>query len=181
MIEWTAVATLILAAVTLVLGWQAKRQVDLSSEIERHRQSETHILEADPLSVDLVDYHTLDADGHKLLRVRLTAVGDKPVAGITATIRSDEIKSSASVGFGFVPPHENPVLTLPFEPFDLTDHCQVVVESHGLLGQRVIQTYRIRTDRIRGPNTGVPWYLERQEIIPNVEKSKSSVVEYIED
>jgi hypothetical protein len=54
-IDWVAVATLALALVTLWLGWQARAQVALSREIESHRQAETHILEADPLRLELLD------------------------------------------------------------------------------------------------------------------------------
>jgi hypothetical protein len=73
-------------------------------------------------------------------------------------------------------PGDPHILAFRFVPFDLLDSCQVVIESHGLFGQRIIQTYRVRSDRLRSGGPGSQMYLERQEIVPNVEGAKSSVV-----
>ena len=177
-VDLTAVGTFALALATVYLGWQAHAQVVLSGKTEDQRRGETQILEADPLTVELFDTNTRDAEEKPQLRIKATSTGDKPVTAITATIRSDDRAESTSRGQDSLAPGAVAVLTLPFAPFDLLDHCQVVVESHGLLGQRIIQTYRVRTDRIRGDQAGVPWYLERQEIVPSVTGAWSSVVTF---
>jgi hypothetical protein len=179
-LDWVALATFALAIVTAWLGWQARSQIALSREVESHRQAETRILEADPLDVELIDWDTRNAAAQPMLRIRVTAVGDKPVTAITGTIRSDERDESESQGVGSLAPGKPEMFTFRFVPFDLLDHCQIVIESHGLLGQRVIQTYHVRPDRMRDGAPGKPLYLERQEIVPNVDGATSSVVAYTE-
>jgi hypothetical protein len=173
-IDWVAVATFALAGVTVWLGSQARSQIALSREIESHRQAETHILEADPLEVELVDWQTRNAAAEPMLRIRVTAVGDKPVTAITATIRADQQAESESQGVGSLAPGKPELFTFRFAPFELLDQCQIVIGSRGLLGQRVIQTDRVRPDRLRNGTPGKPLYLERQEIVPNVEGATSS-------
>lgn len=179
-LDWVALATVALAAATLWLGWQARSQIALSREVESHRQAETHILEADPLEVELLDWQTRNAAKEPMLRIRVTAVGDKPVTAITATIRSEQQAESESQGVGSLAPGKPEMFTFRFAPFELLDQCQIVIESHGLLGQRIIQTYRLRPDRLRDGTPGKQLYLERQEIVPNVEGATSSVVTYTE-
>jgi hypothetical protein len=144
-----AIATFALAAVTLFLGWQARSQVLLSREIESNRQAETHILEADPLHVELLDWNTRNAADEQRCGFKIRAIGDEQVTAIQARSGRTRPLFSESPGVASLPPGSPDSLEFRWARFDLLDHCQIVIESHGLLGQRVIQTYRLRPDRIR--------------------------------
>jgi hypothetical protein len=174
------VATLTLAGATVWLGIQARSEIRQARLGEVARRSELHILEADPLTAARRPAD-LDKDGQPMWALGLTNDGDRPVTAITATIRSDEIDASESKGRDSLAPGQGHVFRFRLGPYlqyadpathaGLTarvGHCEIVVVSHGLFGQRVLQTFRIRVDRVAANKTLHAWYLTRQEIVPAV-------------
>jgi hypothetical protein len=191
-IDWVAVATFALAVFTAVLALQVKAQVDLSRRSEAERRAEVHILQADPLDAVFGGLEHDPAAQQPILLVDLKSfVGrDRPSLAVTGTIRSDDSPTSQSVSIGIVVPGGQYHLRFRLEPFAryrepsshlgleaAVNHLAVAIESRGLFGQRVIQTYRYRIDRVIA-DTYPQWYMERQEIVPNVAGATSAIVEF---
>jgi hypothetical protein len=191
-IDWVALATFALAVVTGLLVLQVKAQLDLSRTSEAERRGEVHILQADPLDAVFGGHEQDPATQQPILLVNLRPfVGrDRPALAVTGTIRSDDSPASQSIAIGTVVPGGQYALRFRLEPFvgyrdpasqqgmeATVNHLAVVIESRGLFGQRVIQTYRYRLDRVIA-DTYPQWYMERQEIIPNVAGATAVVVEF---
>lgn len=186
---WTAVlalATVALAIATFYLGQQARADVKAARAAEISRRSEVHINEADPIRAALIEVLYVGGTTH-VAHVRVKAVGDRPVVGITATMRSDETDYSVSSVRDFLAPGEEQVFQYLVEPLIRYDdpltraghhsavgHLEIIVESHGLLGQRVHQAFRLD---LEGALNGVSdvFYMSKMEIVPNVVGGSSSV------
>ena len=194
-IDWTAIATFALAGVTLVLaiatvwlGLQAKAEIGLTRQSEIARRSEVHIVDADPLTAAFADLVLDGLNQPAFLKIQVGNPGDKPSVGITATLRSDQSDVSFSPAKDLLTPGDAYTFTYPIGAlFHYKDpnagivggvegvtELQIVVESHGLLGQRVLQTFRYMPERMFNPNERA-FYLERLEIAPNVEGGTSAV------
>ncbi len=193
--DWVAIATLAVAGMTLLLalatvwlGVQAKAGVSVTRALEVARRGELQILEADPLLAQPLPWDYDAPTGQPLFKLGVTNVGDRPVTAITATIRSNDHDASQSPGWDALAPGQQHVFTYRLSPFlrytdpadrrsleAMVGHCEVVIESHGIFGQRVIQSYRLRVDRIAAHLPDAQWYLERQEIVPCVDGATSAV------
>lgn len=192
-IDWVALATfavagatLVLAAVTFLLARQATAEVALTRASEVARRAEVHIIDADPLSAALRGVRPIGgAEWH--MGIRVTAIGDKPVGGITATLRSDESAYALSPVHALLAPgeeHDFDYVVDPSIAYDdrserrgahsAVDHLELVLESHGLLGQRVMQAFRIDLEKAIH-STGPNFYMSRIEIVPNVVGGTSAV------
>jgi hypothetical protein len=177
-----ALATILLAVMTLYLGWQTRAAVASTREIERARRAEVAIADASPLAASLQDsWYTIVLDpareAHVFLKVDYRNSSDRVVAAISATISSGGL-GSRTARRDMLMERQSEVFSLPLDDFidwvsgdgfaaKTTDELQIVITSFGLLGQKVIQTYKLMlaVAIVEGAAPSV-WYQERLQIEP---------------
>jgi hypothetical protein len=177
MIDWTALATFALAAVTAVLAWQVREQIRAAGEADVARQREVHILAVEPLIVPEPEPGSTRA-GSPVAGVRIEVPTRSPVLDLTVAIRGetrDPQRDSTSVSRGSLPTGATELVTLDILPFvDLANGrtwgttVEVEVSYHGLLGQWVVEHYEWSLTRAMGGDMERLWRLYRLEIAPNV-------------
>jgi hypothetical protein len=172
------VATLLLAAATFLLAWQAKSQAGDAREAEKSRRAEVAMTGADPLSLWLDHPPTLmDAEAWPVLMLRIKNTGERFVSAITVTMHTEGVDFAQSSGRDALVPEQDIGFRVPLRHFCERDEDRrnlrpikltvfVDVESFGLLGQRVFQTFTCRLDRIIGDAPGIRWYQSRLQITP---------------
>jgi len=189
-IDWTAIATFGLGCATLWLGWQASRQVGEARalvaearEAELHRRADLHIVEADPIRARATSYNINREAETATVQIQIDSIGSRPVFKITATMGWDRSAYTEPQRKDFLPPGDHDTFEYRLEPFisflgDQTKALaepELTVESYGLLGQRVVQSYTLNLDVVVEGRNMVAMEQTRIEIVPNVPGAASSV------
>lgn len=188
--DWVAGGTLGLAFATIALGVITRRQVTQTHELERARRSELAISQGNPIAAWLDrPWLVLDPDtSMNLLKVRLKNVGESAVWAIQATLRSNDVTESQTIGRDALAPGQQYVLTYRLGPAftggatgQPVRHLELVLESRGLLNQRVIQNYRFHLDEAVLPNADADqsWYQERLQIVPGPGGAHSTDITFV--
>jgi hypothetical protein len=131
-------ATLALAIATLWLGALTR-----TSELERRREAQ--ILDAHPLVV-VVEEHSAADVGHARVVLRASNSSARPCLDVTGTIHyQDRLGRNAGAmspaGYGVI--YQGGSALLDFQLSSAAQSSYVIdVESRGMMGQRVTQTYR---------------------------------------
>jgi hypothetical protein len=131
-------ATLALAVATLWLGALTR-----TSELERRREAQ--ILDAHPLVVVVEGYSPVDV-GHPRLVLRAANSSARPCLDVTGTVHyEDRLGRNAGAmspaGYGVI--DQGGSALLDFQLSSAAQSSYVIdVESRGMMGQRVTQTYR---------------------------------------
>lgn len=145
----TAFGTLLLAGATFWLAMTARREIRDTRISEERRRAELQIAEADPLLVEY-DFHHIDREGRSSLTIEIANKGAKPVVAVKTTIRSPiDGRSETPSGFSMVAPKASKQVNLGLTPFLDTDPVvEVVVVSHGIMNQEVVQRFDWRLDEV---------------------------------
>jgi hypothetical protein len=175
----TAIGTLGLAGATFLLARQTSAEVTQTLEVERSRRFETAALNADPLSAEL-ESGQIDFAEYRVprLRVNIRNSGRRVATRIAVTVRAPNVDGGDSQDRdSLLPSAVWTTFRLNISTFVAFDGrgaasasmspIYVDIESFGVIGQRVFQTFRCDLEAILAD---IPdrrrFYQSRLQIIP---------------